>query len=283
MLFTFPGSREKARLSSIIIVSSILLIACGVLGHKGYLGRWFGAGETAFARATAPAVADAGIKELEKSDVDMASKSRKCRVESRMLKRECDDLIKDVAEKRDAIKKLALAASENGLPAPKEGFVLAPHEASKEIAFNDKVIKGVDVYRLIDGWLNDCEEGEKLIASKNATANRLDDVAAKIERKRVEIQSEIDRLRDKLKELESTRDRAKAEKALAELEANINGINSGRVGKALETIEDEIRQLEAESDELISDKLSKVDPKDVVSAKKSSDRYAELSALWNAD
>ena len=263
----------------IVIVFAITWIVLG-LGYEGYLGPWFGAGETAVARATAPSVAEAGIKDLAKSDDELAAKARKCRVESRLLRRECDDLREEVDEKRMAINSLALAAKKCGLPAIKEGLVLTDEEKNKSLVFNNKVVNGAGVYRLLDAWLADVEEAEQLIESEYATATRLANVAEKIENKRLEIRAEIGLLQNRLKDLAASRDRATAEKIVAELEANVNGINTGRVGKALSTIEDEIRHLEAQCDELSKDVLPNVFPKDVL-AKNSSGRYEQLQELWS--
>ena len=276
-MYHIVKSRSCARILGIAVAAATTI--CVVLGHYGYLGAWFGAGETAVARATAPGVAEAGIKTLTDQVEGLGAKARHCRVESRILTGECEKLRSELVEKNDAIKALAHAAGENGLPPIKEGLALTDAEANTEIAFNGKVVKGSDVYRLLLDWSADCENGSKLLASKEATAKRLEHVAETIERKRAEILSEIGLLKNRLKELQASRDQAKAQKSLAELEAAVNGINAGRVGKAMETIEAEIRSLDAESAELSKDVLPKLAPKDVLQQK--SNRYDDLAALWN--
>ena len=278
MVYTAPKSRSCARILGIVVAAATTI--CVVLGHYGYMGAWFGAGETAVARATAPGVAEAGLKTLTEQAEGLGEKARHCRVESRILTSECEKMRVEIEEKQAAIKALAHTASENGLPQIQEGLVLTDEEENTEIAFNGKVVKGAEVYRLLLDWSDDCANGEKLLASKESTAERLEKVAETIERKRGEIKSEVGLLENRLKELKASRDEAKAQKSLAALEAAVNGINAGRVGKAMETIEAEIRELDAESAELSKDVLPKLAPKDVLKSK-TANRYDTLAALWN--
>ena len=273
-------SLVKTFLSMFVIGCVFAGILC--LGRLGYLGSWFGDCETALARATAPARAEASLKGLENYKDEVVKDARKYRLESLMLRHETEALEQSLQETREATDRLARTAKANGIPRPCDGVDLTEEQRSKEIVFNSNVVTGGDVYRILESWLKACEAKEKLIESKRALARRLDQVVSTLNEKQHEIDVKVDGLKNRVKELETARSEEKTKHCLAELEANVAGVNTGRIGGALETMEREIAELRAKTailnDEALL-KASTISPGDA--ADSASGYRAKIAALWD--
>ena len=281
MLINVATTKSRARALLLSIVTGCVFVGFLWFGRLGYLGTWFGDCETAIARSTAPGEAEACIKKLERDQEKINADTRKYRLESRLLLRECEELEKLLEETQNAMVELASTAKANGIPAPTEGFVLPEELQSKELVFNRKVVTASRAYEILENWAKDCEAKRKLLESKTTLMKRYDSIVDKLEKNRNEIQLETDRLKNQLKELIASRSLADAEHRLAVVEANVHDVNSGRVGTALKTIENEVAELQASAEVLnegVMAKAGDISPSDVVNPEAAP--YAKIAELW---
>ena len=232
-------------------------------------------------RATAAARANKAISETKAKIGRLDEQARKYRIDARTLELAWEREQEAIAKLEAAMKTLATAAKEAGLPSPSERDALTDGQKKIALAFGGKKVAAVDVYSTLDRWSADLKQKRSIADQKKATFERTRAVAEQIAKKKGEMELTVAKLEGRLKELETAKDLAAANAELAAMEANVEGVDVGELGDALDVLQEEIDELNAQTNvyqDETNDRATALQPTDVLEPV--SDE-AELDALWN--
>lgn len=268
-------------LKSILATLGILAVVGGIaIWQFGFLSEQAAKTSKAIDRATAAARASKAISETKAKIARMDERSRQYRVDARTLELAWEREQESITNLEEAMRKLAAAAKEAGLPSPSERGSLTDEQKATSLAFGGKKVAADEVYSTLDRWNADLKQKRSVAEQKKATFERTRSVAEQILKKRSEMELTVAKLEGRLKELETAKDLAAANAELASMEANVEGVDVGELGAALDVLQGEIDELTARSNvyqDEAGDRETALQPTDVL---KPVADDSELDALW---
>lgn len=198
-------------------------------------------------RETAVARAEGMIRNTERQAAELTEKARKMRIDARAKEIAVARDAEQLQKTRLAMAALAKAAREAGLPKPTE----AGDEALKKtLSFAGRTLSGAELYQTLERWQADVQRDERKVEVLTKISDRMRAAADEYEAKQQKMLAAASNVQARLEELKLQRDLAKVEKELAELGANLRGDFSGDLGRAMETLQKEIDELQATSEVL---------------------------------
>ena len=198
-----------------------------------------------------------------------------------VIRDRCQSYGVDEERLKEAVSRLSAAAKEAGLPKPSERASLTEEQRAIELPFGAKRIAAEEVYGTLDRWNDEYKTLETVANQKKESIDRMRAVSEQIRAKKSEMTAELAKMENRVRELSAARDVSKLNAELAEMEASVNGVAAGDSGKAMQTIQDEIDELNALADTYQDEaqtKKTELNPSDVLEP---ADAVDELDAYWN--
>ena len=232
-------------------------------------------------RAAASARVDKAIDAYRNKIATFDERAREYNVKARKLEYAWNRDVEEAARLKEAVSRLSAAAKEAGLPKPSERASLTEEQRAIELPFGAKRIAAEDVYGTLDRWNDEYKTLETVANQKKESIDRMRAVSEQIRAKKSEMTAELAKMENRVRELSAARDVSKLNAELAEMEASVNGVAAGDSGKAMQTIQDEIDELNALADTYQDEaqtKKTELNPSDVLEP---ADAVDELDAYWN--
>ncbi|MBQ2788978.1 MAG: hypothetical protein IJE97_05020 [Thermoguttaceae bacterium] len=266
---------------TILATLGILAVVAGIaIWQFGFLSEQAAQMSKKVDRATAAARANKAIAETKARIGRMDEQARKYRVDARTLELAWEREQEAIAKLEAAMKALATAAKEAGLPSPSERDALTDEQKAIVLTFGGKKVAAEDVYLTLEKWSAELKQKRSIAEQKKTTFERTRGVAEQIAKKKGEMELAVAKLEGRLKELETAKDMAAVNAELASMEANVEGVDVGELGVALDVLQEEIDELTAQSNvyqDEANERETSLRPTDVLEPV--SDE-AELDALW---
>lgn len=266
---------------SVLATLGVLAVVAGIaIWQFGFLSEQATQMSKKVDRATAAARANKAISETKANIGRLDEQARGYRVDARTLELAWEREQEAVAKLEAAMKALATAAKEAGLPSPSERDALTDQQKKIGLTFGGKTVSAVEVYSTLDRWNADLKQKQSIADQKKATFERLRGVADQMAKKKAEMELTVAKLEGRLKELETAKDLAAVNAELASMEANVEGVDVGELGAALDVLQEEIDELTAQTNvyqDETNERETALQPTDVLEPV--SDE-AELDALW---
>ncbi len=232
-------------------------------------------------RETASVRVEKAIAKMRADIESLDKKALKDTTDARAIESSLEREQKELDKIKEAIKKLSATAKDAGLPKPSRIATLTAEQAATKLTFGRKCITGSDVYATLERWVSDFEKRSNAAQMKTDAVERMRSIAKQIETKKSEMADALAKMEGRIKELEASKDVAKLNAELAEMEACVQGVNVGESGKALQVIDEHIDELNAVADtyrEAALTKQSMLNPKDVLTPSSSTNK---LDAFWD--
>jgi chromosome segregation ATPase len=269
-------------LKSILAALGVLAVIGGVaVWQFGFLSDQAEQASKKIDRATAAARAGKAIAETKAKVGQLDEQARKYRIDARALELAWEREQESTAKLEAAMKALATAAKEAGLPSPSERDALTDEQKKIALTFGGKKVDAADVYSTLDRWSADLEQKRSIADQKKATFERMFAVSEQLTKKKGEMEVTVAKLEGRLKELETAKDLASVNAELASMEANVEGVDVGKLGGTLETLQGEIDELNAQASvyqDETNERDAALQPTDVIEPVSND---AALDALWN--
>lgn len=266
---------------SVLATLGILAVVVGIaVWQFGFLSDQAAQMSKKVDRATAAARASKAISETKANIGRLDEQARGYRVDARTLELAWEREQEAVAKLEAAMKALATAAKEAGLPSPSERDALTEQQKKIGLTFGGKTVSAAEVYSTLDRWNADLKQKQSIAEQKKTTFERLRGVAEQMAKKKSEMELTVAKLEGRLKELETAKDLAAVNAELASMEANVEGVDVGELGAALDVLQEEIDELNAQTNvyqDETNERSAALQPTDVLEPV--SDE-AELDALW---
>lgn len=268
-------------IKSVLATLGILAVVGGIaVWQFGFLSEQATQMSKKVDRATAAARANKAISETKAKIGHLDEQARTYRVDARTLELAWEREQEAIAKLEAAMKALATAAKEAGLPSPSERDALTDEQKKIGLKFGDKTVSADEVYSTLDRWNVDLKQKRSIAEQKKTTFERTRAVAEQLAKKKGEMELTVAKLEGRLKELETAKDLAAVNAELASMEANVEGVDVGELGAALDVLQEEIDELNAQTNvyqDETSERTAALQPTDVLEPV--SDE-AELDALW---
>ncbi len=268
-------------MKSVLATLGVLAVVAGIaIWQFGFLSEQAARTSKKIERATAAARANKAIAETKAKIGRLEERARGYRVDARTLELAWEREQEATAKLEAAMKALATAAKDAGLPSPSERDALTDQQKKIGLTFGGKTVSAADVYSTLDRWNADLKQKRSIADQKKATFERLRGVAEQTAKKKGEMELTVAKLEGRLKELETAKDLAAVNAELASMEANVEGVDVGELGAALDVLQEEIDELTAQTNVYqseTSERETTLRPTDVLEPV--SDE-AELDALW---
>lgn len=266
---------------SILATLGILAVVVGIaVWQFGFLSDQAAQMSKKVDRATAAARANKAISETKAKIGRLDEQARGYRVDARTLELAWEREQEAIAKLEAAMKALATAAKEAGLPSPSERDALTDEQKKIGLKFGGKTVSADEVYSTLDRWNVDLKQKRSIAEQKKTTFDRTRAVAEQLAKKKGEMELTVAKLEGRLKELETAKDLAAVNAELASMEANVEGVDVGELGAALDVLQEEIDELNAQTNvyqDETNERSAALQPTDVLEPV--SDE-AELDALW---
>lgn len=232
-------------------------------------------------RETAVARAESMIRNTERQAVELTEKARKMRIDARAKEIAVARDAEQAQKTRLAMAALAKEARQAGLPKPTEA---GGEDLKKTLSFAGRTLSGAELYQTLERWQADVQRDERKVDAMTKIGDRMRALAEQYEAKQQKMLTAASDVRARLDELNMQRDLAKVEKELAELGANLRGDFAGDLGRAMETLQNEIDELQATSEVLgqPTDSGPALTPDEVLAGQRAEVSVRQqLDALWD--
>ncbi len=270
-------------MKNVLATVGILTVVVGVaVWQFGFLSQKAKEASKKIDRATAVARAEKALSDARTASDELSERARNCRVKAATLEIGWKRDQEQIDVKKEALRRLAQAAKAAGLPAPSDRASMTEEERAKTLTFGGKTISAPDVYSTIERWNAEIKSSQ---VAADATRKRIDglrNASVQILEKQKKMNDVSAQIETRLGELSVAKDLAQIDKELAELEAGVGGLDVGKVGQALDVLQDEIDELTATAtvyNEEAQTPQTGLTPEDVVAPAVVEN---ELDALWDA-
>ncbi|MCY2991267.1 MAG: hypothetical protein NTY19_25845 [Planctomycetota bacterium] len=263
--------------SILAMVGLLTLLAGLAIWQFGFFSKKVQEVTNQIERETAVARAEGMIRDTERRAAELTEKARKLRIDARAKELAVEREAAQVQKTRLALAALANAAREAGLPKPTEA---GEDDLKKTLVFAGRSLTGAELYHTLERWQADVQRDERKVSTTTKLTDRIRVAADQLESKQRKMVASVSDVRTRLDELNMQRDLAKVEQELAELGANLRGDFAGDLGRAMDTLQKEIDELQATSEVLGKqpDQGPALTPDDVLAG-----QQAELSVQQQLD
>lgn len=234
-------------------------------------------------RATAVQRAEKMIRDTQAKADGMNDRSRELKIEARSMEIGLERQQEDLAKSESAYKQMAAALKAAGLPKPSEMGTLTDEQKKTPIVFAGKSGTAADAYRQVAKWKAEYDQKKSVLDSKRKLVDARNKIANQMLDKQKEMYAYIEKIQTQLAQLDTQREVAEINKELAELGATVEGVNSGDLGKTLDTIQAEIDELNATTEvtNAEADKPTSGDTWSKDDVNNSGNPDTSLDALWD--
>lgn len=236
-------------MKNILAAIGVLTVVVGfVVWQNGFFYRQFKSISTKIDRATAVSRAEMMIEKTKTQADSLQKKSHDMKVKARKMElgtqRDEDNLVKV----EYAVKQLAQTLKKAGYPKPSEFEKLTDKQKHKKIVFAGREGTAADAFNQIRKWNAEYYQKKSVLDAKRKLIAKLKENAELMISKQDALYAEIEKIKVQLANLEAEREIAAINAEISELGGTEVGINMGEFGSILDIIQDEIDELNAQTD-----------------------------------
>lgn len=204
---------------------------------------------TMIGRNTAVSRAYKMIDQAQSEADSLQERSRELRIKARTMEFGLEREEENLAKCEFAIKQLAKTLKKAGLPKPSQMEKLTDKQKQKKIIFCGKEGSAMDAYNQISKWTTEYLRKKSVLDVKRKLIEKQRECASQMLSQQGELYAVIEKIKVQLANLEAEREIAAIDAELAELYAAERGVDVGRIGKILDTIQTDIDNLKARAEE----------------------------------
>ncbi|MDO4583364.1 MAG: hypothetical protein Q4D62_04595 [Planctomycetia bacterium] len=216
-----------------------------VIWQYGFLQGMWDESMKRFERATAVSRAERMIEETRKNADALEERARQMKIEAQAMDLGIQRTQEASEKSLAAIKGLSRAIKEAGLPKPGESQKLTAEQKQVRVVLGSKEGTADEAYRTLTKWTTDYCRKKKVLDARQKLVEARREVAEKIIASQSEMYEKVELIKTRLAELETGREIAAIHAELSKLGANAEGVNVGNLGKVLDTLQEEIDELNA--------------------------------------